>query len=165
MGVEIERKFLVTDDSWRAHCTAPGRAIRQGYLVNGLPNTVRVRVADFDAWLTIKGPAIGLSRAEFEYAIPLADAEEMLATRCVGPLIEKMRHRIAWNNLVIELDEFFGANVGLIIAEVELPEEHTPFTPPDWFGGEVSHDFRYHNSQLSKWPFSTWAKSTTLARP
>ncbi|MEO7933910.1 MAG: CYTH domain-containing protein [Chthoniobacterales bacterium] len=157
MGVEIERKFLVRDDSWRAFLTQPGRRLRQGYLVNGPPATVRVRIADVEAWLTIKGPVIGLSRAEFEYTIPLSDAEEMLATRCANPIIEKIRHRIPHGELVIELDEFLGANAGLLIAEVELPSEQTPFTPPPWLGAEVSTDFRYHNSQLSKRPYSTWA--------
>ena len=116
-------------------------------------------MSDSEAWLTIKGPSIGLRRAEYEYSIPLSDAEELLATRCVSPLIEKIRHRIPWNGLVIELDEFFGANAGLLIAEVELPGEDTPFTPPDWFGVEVSADFRYHNSQLSKQPYFTWKLS------
>ncbi|HEX8371144.1 MAG TPA: CYTH domain-containing protein [Chthoniobacterales bacterium] len=157
MGLEIERKFLVKDDSWRALLSGPGRLLRQGYLVNGPPATVRVRVAETEAWLTIKGPVVGLSRAEYEYAIPLDDAQEMLETRCANPIIEKIRHRLPHEGLVIEIDEFLGANAELIIAEVELPSETTPFTPPLWFGMEVSRDFRYHNSQLSKRPHSTWA--------
>lgn len=156
MGIEIERKFLVRDDSWRSLLVGPGRPLRQGYLVNGPPATIRVRVADVEAWLTIKGPVEGFSRAEYEYAIPLRDAEEMLATRCTSPIIEKIRHRLPHEGLVIELDEFLGMNAGLYIAEVELPSEDTPFTPPAWFGLEVSRDFRYHNSQLAKRPYTTW---------
>ena len=159
MGVEIERKFLVANDSWRELLVGPGRCLRQGYLVNGPPSTIRVRIADEDAWLTVKGPVIGLSRVEYEYAIPLSDAKELLAERCVSPLIEKIRHRIPHHGLVIEVDEFSGANAGLLIAEVELPSEDTPFTPPSWFGVEVSADFRYHNSQLAKRPYSTWKLS------
>ncbi len=160
MGIEIERKFLVRDDSWRDLLTAPGRLLRQGYLVSGPPATIRVRIAqtgaESEAWLTIKGPVVGLSRAEFEYAIPVSDAGEMLATRCVSPLVEKIRHYIPHGALTIELDEFLGANAGLLIAEVELPSEQTPFTPPPWLGLEVSADNRYHNSQLAKRPYSTW---------
>ena len=160
MGIEIERKFLVKCDKWRSSVTTPGKRLRQGYLVNGPPATIRVRVADEHAWLTIKGPVEGLSRAEYEYSIPISDAEEMLTKRCVSPIIEKIRYRLPHEGLIIELDEFLGANAGLFIAEVELPFEDTQFSKPDWFGIEVSEYFRYHNSQLAKRPYTTWAKMT-----
>ena len=156
MGVEIERKFLVTTDIWRVHVCEPGRLLRQGYLVSGPPLTVRVRISESEAWLTLKGLVVGLSRSEFEYSIPLSDAEEMLASYAVSAVVEKIRYRIAFGNLVIEVDEFRGDNDGLIVAEVEFPDEDTPFSPPDWFAREVTEDSRYSNSQLAMYPFSKW---------
>jgi CYTH domain-containing protein len=117
--------------------------------------TVRVRIADSQAFLTIKGPNEGIRRQEFEYPIPLADADALLAL-CEGPLIEKHRHRVVHGGLLWEIDEFHGANAGLVVAEVELPSVEHPFEAPPWLGREVSHDPRYFNSSLSRHPFSTW---------
>ena len=155
MALEIERKFLVQADSWRG--LAPGVLYRQGYLVADGGKTVRVRVAGDAAFLTIKGTSIGIARSEYEYAIPLVEAGEMLDTLCELPLIEKYRYRIAIADLVWEVDEFRGENAGLIIAEVELRSVDQVINLPDWVGAEVSHDARYFNSNLTKQPFTRWA--------
>lgn len=153
MPAEIERKFLVKDERWRSLAT--GQVYRQGYIATGL-RTVRVRVVGEQGYLTIKGPTVGISRAEFEYAIPVQDASEMLETLCDPPLIEKTRYKIPWAGLVWEVDEFAGVNRGLIMAEVELPDPNQPIDYPDWIGEEVSHDPRYYNSNLAKHPFTQW---------
>ena len=154
MGVEIERKFLVRDDGWRRG--AEGRVYRQGYLSTDPDRTVRVRLSGGEAYLTVKGRAQGLSRAEFEYAIPAADAADLLDRLCLKPLIEKTRYRIAHGGRVWEVDEFHGENRGLVLAEVELeePEEEVPL--PGWVGREVTEDPRYQNANLVSKPFSRW---------
>lgn len=154
MAVEIERKFLVVGDSWRS--LAPGVLYRQGYVAASQERTVRVRVAGDHGYLTIKGASVGIGRSEFEYAIPFADAQEMLDTLCDRPLIEKYRRKIPYNNLVWEIDEFLGENQGLIIAEVELQSAQQEITLPEWIGAEVSSDPRYFNANLAKQPFSQW---------
>ncbi len=158
MAQEIERKFLVVNDRWRA--SAAGERYRQGYLATARPGqSVRVRIVGERGYLTIKGPTQGLSRAEFEYAIPLRDAEEMLETLCDRPLIEKTRYRLPIGDVVWEIDEFIGENAGLIIAEVELTSEDQPFEKPDWLGAEVSGEARYYNANLVKNPYSQWSSS------
>lgn len=152
MAIEIERKFLVTGKDWR---TASPSRIVQGYLNRDRARTVRVRIAGAAAWLTIKGQNVGATRAEFEYAIPLADAEALLAL-CDGPLIDKQRHRIPLGEHVWEVDEFFGDNAGLIVAEIELRHEDEAFARPAWLGDEVSSDPRYYNSSLATHPYNTW---------
>ena len=152
MGIEIERKFLAVGDAWRA---ALAVYFSQGYLSRNKARTVRIRVADEHAYLTIKGATTGASRAEFEYDIPLADARELLAL-CDGPLIEKYRRKITHEGMVWEVDEFLGENQGLVVAEIELESESQTFTKPDWLGAEVTHDQRYYNSNLSAHPFSQW---------
>ena len=147
MATEIERKFLVVSDSWRAHSIRQ-IAIQQVYLCRGA-TTVRVRRADDEAWLTIKGPTTGISRSEFEYRIPLADAEQLLTGQCQGPLIEKTRHWVVIDGHRWEVDEFIGANAGLVLAELELSSEDARFSKPEWLGREVSADPRHSNSALS----------------
>jgi len=155
MGTEIERKFLVKNDNWRA--LGQGKPYRQGYLTTSPDCTVRVRIAGDQGYLTIKGATTGISRAEYEYGIPLEDAAQLLDTFCQPPLIEKTRYRIpAAKGLVWEVDEFAGENQGLIIAEIELPNAEQSVELPDWIGPEVSNDPRYFNSNLSKHPFSRW---------
>jgi CYTH domain-containing protein len=154
MPKEIERKFLVKSDSWRQ--LAQGSVYRQGYISTQKAATVRVRIADNQGYLTIKGRSEKYTRAEFEYVIPVADAQEMLDTLCDRPLIEKVRYKIDWAGLTWEIDEFDGANKGLIIAEVELSDEEQQIELPDWIGEEVSDDPRYFNSNLAKVPFSQW---------
>ncbi len=160
MAQEIERKFLVANDGWRSLITYPGntsKAYCQGYIATAQPGqSVRVRVADDQGYLTIKGPAKGLSRAEFEYAIPLTDAQEMLQTLCLKPLIEKTRYRLPVGDIVWEIDEFVGENAGLIVAEVELLAEVQHFERPDWLGEEVSGIAKYYNASLVTYPYSQW---------
>lgn len=154
MPKEIERKFLVSGDQWRALGTAT--LFRQGYLSVSKERTVRVRVAGDQGFLTIKGISDGISRAEFEYEIPLPDAQEMLDTLCIKPLIEKRRYRIPYGKHVWEVDEFLGENQGLMVAEIELKDAAEIFALPDWIGAEVSDDARYFNSNLIAHPFSKW---------
>lgn len=163
MVIEIERKFLVINDEWR---TAPAVYFCQGYLNRDKERTVRIRVAGERGFLTVKGKTVkgkavtgentGASRAEFEYEIPVADAQQMLAL-CEGPLIEKFRREIVVAGMKWEVDEFLGDNLGLVVAEIELDSEHQGFTKPDWVGEEVTQDDRYYNSNLSINPFSRWS--------
>ena len=152
MAKEIERKFLVKDDTWR---NAKGTRIRQGFLSRVKERTVRVRTKEDKGYLTIKGIAVGATRMEFEYEIPRKDAEILLDI-CEQPLIEKNRYTIEHAGFVWEVDEFFGENLGLIVAEVELASEDQAFTKPDWVGEEVTADPRYFNSNLIKNPYTSW---------
>lgn len=151
MGQEIERKFLLRDDAWRHG--AKGTPIRQGYL-SRLP-TVRVRIKGESALLTVKSQAEGLVRSEFEYPVPLKDAEEMLGL-CEKPLIEKIRYGVNVAGHLWEIDEFYGDNAGLILAEIELEHEHESFERPAWLGEEVTGDLRYYNVCLAESPFTAW---------
>ena len=154
MGVEIERKFLVLDERWRN--LGVGVPMRQGYLSSHPERVVRVRIEGAAAMLTIKGRSVGASRGEWEYPIPLADAEQLLASLCEQPLIEKKRYRFEHEGMLWEIDEFFGENVGLVVAEIELEAEDQPFSRPDWLGAEVTDDARYFNANLISHPFSEW---------
>ncbi|MBF0611639.1 MAG: CYTH domain-containing protein [Magnetococcales bacterium] len=154
MSNEIERRFLVVGDEWRQG--AIGKALKQGFLSTTKERVVRVRVWGDDAFLTIKGAAVGVTRAEFEYAIPKADAEFMLENLCLRPFIEKVRHKILHDGLIWELDEFFGENAGLVMAEVELEREDQPLNLPSWVGKEVSLDGRYQNASLAERPYRLW---------
>ena len=156
MGVEIERKFLLRGDGWRNEGTAV--LLRQGYLSSQRERVVRVRIEGAQAMLTIKGRSVGASRGEWEYPIPLADAEELLDGLCEQPLVEKYRRRIDFAGMVWEVDEFLGVNAGLVVAEIELTAEDQPFAKPDWVGAEVTDDVRYFNANLIKHPFSQWTK-------
>ena len=153
MALEIERKFLPAGDGWRALGTP--LLLRQGYLSSDPARVVRVRVEGDQAYLTIKGKSVGATRGEWEYPIPLADANELLAL-CEQPLVEKHRRRIEFAGNVWEVDEFLGANQGLVVAEIELASEDQPFDKPEWIGEEVTHDKRYYNSNLARRPFSSW---------
>ena len=154
MSKEIERKFLVNGNAWRT--LAQGVLYRQGYLNSAKERTVRVRTAGEKGFLTVKGITNGVTRSEFEYEIPFADANEMLSGLAEKPLIEKRRFKIPAGSLVWEIDEFLGENAGLIVAEIELPDEDAPFERPVWLGREVSNDPRYFNSNLVRHPFSQW---------
>jgi len=156
MALEIEKKFLVKDDTWRAH--AAGIVYRQGYISVSEEHTVRVRMAGKRGFLTIKGGSVGGGRQEFEYQIPTADADEMLTTLCTKPLVEKKRYNIAFAGFTWEVDEFFGENDGLIIAEIELEYIDQPFPKPDWVGAEVTGDSRYYNASLATYPYRAWKK-------
>ena len=154
MATEIERKYLVVDNSWRA--AAVGMVFRQGYLSTVKERTVRVRAAGDSGYLTIKGITVGAVRSEFEYEIPRADADQMLDELCEQPLIEKTRYEIEAGDLTWEIDEFAGVNEGLIVAEVELEVEAQEILLPAWVGAEVTDDPRYFNSNLVAHPFSAW---------
>lgn len=154
MGTEIERKFLVNGDAWRG--LGRSSEFRQGYLSAVKERVVRVRASAGGGTLTIKGITVGSARLEFEYEIPLAEANEMLDELCEQPIIEKIRHVIEVDGTTWEVDEFTGVNAGLIVAEVELDEEHAEFARPDWIGEEVTADPRYFNSNLIEHPYTTW---------
>ena len=152
MGKEIERKFLVKGSPWR---NARGTRYRQGYLNSAKERNVRVRTVEDKAYLTIKGITVKASRLEFEYEIPFQDANTLLEI-CEKPLIEKNRYKVEERGFIWEIDEFFGENQGLIVAEVELEGEDQEFPKPDWVGEEVTGDPRYFNSNLIKNPYTKW---------
>lgn len=155
MNMEIERKFLVAGD-FSADVYACKRIV-QGYICTEPGKTVRVRIQDQDGFLTIKGPSDGkgMSRYEFEQAIPLEDAERLLLL-CEPGVIDKVRHLARVGNHVWEIDVFHGANEGLVVAEIELGAEDESFAMPVWAGKEVTGDRRYYNSMLARHPFSEW---------
>ena len=159
MGVEIERKFLLASDAWRA-LGEPG-LVRQGYLTADPVRTVRARIYGDQAFLTIKSKSEGASRGEWEYPIPLADAAELLDRLCDRPLVEKYRRRIEHGGFTWEVDEFLGENAGLVVAEIELPSEDAAFDKPGWIGQEVTDDKRYYNSNLIRSPYSTWTDTAS----
>ena len=150
MGLEIERKFLVASEEWRRG--ARGVSYRQGYLSTDKGRVVRVRIAGKKGFITIKGPRW----AQYEYSIPLKDAQELLDRLCLSPLIEKIRHRISFMGHVWEVDEFSGANRGLILAEIELSAFKEAFSRPPWLGREVTGDPRYSNASLVSRPYGRW---------
>lgn len=153
MGNEIERKFRV-DPAWRP--PGEGVAFEQGYLSAHPERVVRVRVEGNQAKLTIKGATTGVTRAEYEYPIPVDDARAMLRDLCEKPIIEKRRHVVKYADKTWEVDVFAGDNAGLVIAELELASEDEAFARPPWVREEVSDDPRYYNSNLVKAPYSTW---------
>jgi CYTH domain-containing protein len=158
MGQEIERKYRVRGDAWRAG--AQGLFFRQGYLSSDPERTVRVRQVGQRGLITVKGLARGITRAEFEYEIPVADAIRLLDELCLRPLIEKTRYCLPYGGLTWEVDEFHGENAGLVIAEVELEREDQFVELPAWVGEEVSADPRYFNSSLAARPYSRWSRSS-----
>ncbi|MEI8347295.1 MAG: CYTH domain-containing protein [Pseudomonadota bacterium] len=156
MALEIERKFLLKDDSWRSP-RKEGINYIQGYFSGGEGYTMRVRLsAKNDACLTIKSKAKGITRHEYEYQIPVEDARELLDNFCQQPLIEKIRYGIDYKGHTFEVDEFLGANQGLIICEVELEREDEQFACPSWLGKEVTDDKRYYNVYLAQNPYTLW---------
>ena len=165
MGVEIERKFLVLNDGWRAYA-ARSRRMVQGYLIDaGLINSdsgvrcsLRVRVAGEEAWLNIKSSDLGIERLEYDYAIPVVDAERMLHDFCNG-VVEKTRHYVPVDGFTFEVDEFHGDNDGLVVAELELDHVDAPFPRPSWLAKEVSGARRYYNLNLLHHPYSRWSAS------
>lgn len=156
VATEIERKFLVIGTAWRQINPVQ---FSQGYLNRDPERTIRIRLAGEHAFLTVKGLTKGISRAEFEYEIPVADAGQLL-TLCQGPIIEKARHLVVHNGTRWEIDEFFGENAGLVVAEVELDDENQAFERPNWLGKEVTEDPKYFNSNLATHPYNTWHDDT-----
>lgn len=155
MGIEIERKFLLRNNDWRAAVVSES-SLRQGFLSTDPERTLRVRLCDNQGLLTIKGLTRGARRLEFEYPIPAAEAEQLLSDLCLRPLIEKTRYQVPYGGLVWEIDVFAGDNVGLVVAEIELEDETQPFAVPPWIGDEVTGDPRYYNANLILRPYSTW---------
>ncbi len=155
MGAEIERKFLVANDRWRV-AADHGTRIVQGYLCSDIDRSVRVRISGEQAWLTLKSGANGITRLEYEYSIPVADAEEILDQLCSGAVLRKTRYRVPNQEHIWEVDVFEGENEGLVLAEVELRAENEVFAEPDWLAGEVSFDRRYLNASLVREPWSRW---------
>jgi len=155
MGIEIERKFLLRSDAWR---TQVGYSVRlvQGYLARGEHSAIRVRIKGDGAELNIKHTLDGINRLEYEYQIPVSDAREILDRVALRPLIEKTRHHVVRGDHLWEIDEFYGENAGLVLAEIELGDPDEPFDRPEWLGEEVSLDPRYYNSNLSRLPYSKW---------
>ncbi|HEY1724693.1 MAG TPA: CYTH domain-containing protein [Steroidobacteraceae bacterium] len=158
MATEIERKFRLSDPGWRAAVSRKSR-LRQGYIANTPRASVRVRLADDRGWLSVKSMAAGMSRDEYEVAIPASDADEMLERLCQGGHIEKWRHIVAYQGHEWEIDEFLGDNAGLVIAELELDSEDAGFARPPWLGPEVTHDERYYNIRLAQRPFRDWPEN------
>lgn len=154
MPQEIERKFLVTDH-WHHMTKADGQHYRQGYLLTDPEKTIRVRLTPYKGFLTIKGPSRGATRAEYEYEIPVGEAQELLDHFCTSELA-KIRYRIELAGKTWEVDEFLGKNEGLIVAEIELESEDERFDLPDWVGEEVTGDARYYNANLTRSPYQTW---------
>ena len=155
MSIEIERKFLVADDSWRA-AASRGMRYRQGYLSTDPGSSVRVRVCEDAAWLNIKSAPVGFARREYEYGIPAADAHEILEALCAGPIIEKTRFVVEHEGHAWEIDVFEGENSGLVVAEIELGSADEAFTLPAWAGEDVTGDVRYSNQRLVEHPYSRW---------
>ncbi len=155
MPVEIERKFLVTSDDFIAAASSSKR-YKQGYMIGGAQASVRVRISGEDAKLNIKSATNGIRRQEYEYDIPMDEAEEILTTLCGKPLVEKTRYYVNVADHLWEVDVFEGDNAGLVVAEVELACEDQVFVKPRWLGEEVSADLRYYNTSLGKNPFKNW---------
>lgn len=155
MGREVERKFQVVDDRWRDAVESES-VLRQGYLSIDKERTVRIRVSEAEGTLTVKGVTVGATRAEYEYEIPRREAEEMLTNLCLQPIIDKTRHRVRFGGRTWEVDEFTGANEGLVIAEVELDSEGEGVDLPDWVGNEVTGDPRFYNANLVAQPYREW---------
>jgi adenylate cyclase len=156
MAIEIERKFLVRDDSWKQGEIIKKTRYRQGYLTSGSGSSVRVRISNRDAYLNIKSGTLGIRRQEFEYPIPEADAMQILDGLCHKPLIEKTRYYLRYAEHIWEIDVFEGDNEGLVVAEVEMGSEDESFERPSWLGREVSDDPRYYNTCLVSHPFKDW---------
>jgi adenylate cyclase len=168
MAIEIERKFLLANDGWRA-AVERSEPIAQGYLVGAQAlrdgtarASVRARLAGTQAWLNIKAARLGIERAEFEYPIPVDDAKDLLATLCDG-VLEKTRHHVRVDGVLFEVDEFAGDNHGLVVAEVELPAVDAPFPRPAWLGREVSTLARYYNVNLIAHPYRQWSPAERAA--
>ncbi|WDO13651.1 CYTH domain-containing protein [Flavobacterium sp. WW92] len=156
--LEIERKFLVKSDNFKAVAFAKNQ-IAQGYLNSHPERTVRIRIKGESGFLTIKGKGneSGVSRLEWETEIPLTEAKSLIKL-CENGVIDKIRYEVKAGNHIFEVDEFFGDNEGLVVAEIELQSEDETFEKPEWLGQEVTNDERYYNAFLSNHPYTTWKK-------
>jgi adenylate cyclase len=155
MAIEIERKFLVKKDIWEKTIKGHGHFYRQGYILTDPTKTIRIRLADDEGFITIKGLSVGASRTEYEYVIPKHDALDLLDNFCSSG-ISKLRYKIYVGSKLWEVDEFLDNNQGLVIAEIELTTEQETFETPDWLGEEVTEEEKYYNSNLSVNPYKNW---------
>ena len=156
MGKEIERKFLIKNYSYRS--LTSGILFRQGYISTDPERVIRIRIVGNSGFLTLKGLSKGAVRSEFEYEIPLSDAQELMSQMCAGPIIEKFRYTLEYEGMSWEIDEFSGDNEGLNIAEIELESEDQAFALPPWAGLEVTNDPRYYNANLVNTNYKTWGR-------
>ncbi len=161
MPIEIERKFLLLNESWRLEADA-GITMRQGYLSNNSKSSIRVRISGEQANLNIKSSTPGTVRSEYEYSIPVTEAEELLDHLCHESIVEKIRYHVEFSGFIWEIDVFSGANSGLLVAEIELSEIDQDFPKPAWLGREVSDEIRYYNSHLAGYPYSQWSEKEKL---
>lgn len=159
MAVEIEKKFLLKNNNWRK-LVAQSVRYKQGYFSTNKKSSIRIRVTDNSASLNIKSATLGITRNEYDYPIPLDEAEEMLEQLCNRPLLEKTRHFLMHDGNKWEIDEFLGDNQGLIVAELELEHPEQTFSKPDWLGEEVSDDPRYYNVCLVTHPYKDWGQNS-----
>jgi adenylate cyclase len=159
MGTEIERKFLLRDDSWRREVSR-SEDIVQGYLANTERASIRVRLSGPSATLNIKSMTLGAIRSEFDFPIPAADARILLERLCARPLVEKTRHHVSHAGGEFEIDEFRGENQGLVVAELELARDTREFPRPPWLGEDVTDDARYYNINLVARPYRTWRQDS-----
>lgn len=155
MAIEIERKFLVKNDAWKA-VNHTYKQYKQAYFCNTSKVSVRIRTSDDKAWVSFKSATIDISRFEYEYVVPLKEAEHLMGEFSQGSIISKTRYFIPVGTHLWELDVFEGDNKGLIVAEIELSDENEEFIKPDWIGKEVSKDSRYFNSNLVTFPYKDW---------
>lgn len=164
MGLEIERKFLLASDAWRAQVIR-SESLWQGYLTTRERCSIRIRIAGEQGHLNIKSATLGVARHEFEYPVPLAEARELLELFCAGRSLVKTRHEVRVGGHTWEIDVFEGPNAGLVVAELELDSAEEPFERPMWLGREVSDDPRYYNTSLIEKPFSTWRENAAGTAP
>lgn len=155
MAIEIERKYLLANESWREQVQS-SQPMRQGYMIGSEKASVRVRISGNSAKLNIKSAELGITRKEYEVDLPLDDAREILDSLCQKPVLEKTRYLVPMGKHTWEIDEFEGENQGLIVAEIELSSVDEEFAKPDWLGAEVSDDPRYYNVSLAKHPYKNW---------
>ncbi len=155
MGIEIEKKFLLKNDDWKKE-SDEGEQFRQGYMSGSNRSSIRIRVAGDRANINIKSATLGVTRKEYEYEIPVEDANEMLDSMCERPFIEKRRHFVQRGPHIWEIDVFEGDNEGLVVAEIELSDPDEPFDIPSWIGEEVSEDPKYYNVCLVNHPYKDW---------
>jgi len=163
MPTEIEKKFLLKNDNWRDQVKS-SRNIRQGYLGSMAKASVRIRLDGDNANINIKSADLAMVRQEYEYPVPVDQALEMLETLCESPQVDKIRHLVDYAGHTWEIDEFFGDNAGLVVAEIELNSEDEDFEIPEWLGEEVTDDGRYYNVNLVQNPYKNWAAGTSTVR-
>jgi len=163
MAIEIERKYLLSNDSWRENISKQVE-FQQAYLANNERTSVRIRIEGELANINIKSMTLGRSRSEFEYSIPLADAQELINTLCTQPIVSKTRYWVYYAGKCWEIDEFSADNQGLIVAEIELDTEDESFELPLWVGEEVTHLERYYNMRLRSYPYNQWTDDEKFSR-